>query len=445
MATPETDETDQASRVENPPAEKAPAPASPPKPRAGSFFSKLFLSVLTLLILLGIAGYGALIFRDADPRLGLAATYVDDGLKEARDALDKAQTTVAGLMGESPKPAGSKVTTHRTGALTQPPVAEPVPSPAPEKIENAQESKVEDLKVREPAPPLVEVPKAPEKPVASETPPPEPPHKPADIVQAPRPAAPAAVASVEPAPAPATPAVRAEAPDADGFTDRDLISALEGRIEALSDEVKTLREKLDAPKNETRAAPEAEVAKPEPPKAVVADGAATALVVAFALQNELAAGRPFSEEIAALSRIGAEPAPAPILIEISEKGAPTGARLREIFLPLVKKLKASESHEEPSHESGDLAEHLLQGASKLVKVHPTGQARPESLDGKLERIEAALTRDDFAAAENAFASLPESARAEASDFGEALRRRREADKAAEELLRGAIASIGAKK
>jgi hypothetical protein len=440
MAAPGNDETDHASNVDNPAAEAAPAPASPPAARparpARSFLSRLLFSALIMLVLLGIAGYGALVFRDADPRVNLAATYVDEGLKEAQSALDKAQSSVSGLIGEAPKPTNAKVTTHRSGTLAQGP-APLAPPPASEPVDKA------------PEPTAPEAAKEPEKPVspapAAETVP-EPPRKPVEIAQE-QPPAPIAVE-------PAKPAAKVEALDAFGFSDRDLISALEGRIDALSDEVKTLREKLDAPKSEARAAPESEVVKSEPAKPesvapetlrpAIADGAASAFVLAFALQRDLEAGRPYAEEIAALARLGAEPAPPEALVAFSEKGAPTGARLREIFLPLAKKLKALEPGAEAAHEQ-NLTEHLLHGASKLVKVRPTGQAQPETLEGKIELIESALTHGDFAGAEKLIDNLPEAAKAETAEFAVTLHRRVEAEKAADELLRGAIASISAKK
>ncbi len=164
------------------------------------------------------------------------------------------------------------------------------------------------------------------------------------------------------------------------------------------------------------------------------------MVLAFAVQRELEAGRPFGAEIAAFSRLGANPAPAPVLIELADKGAPTGPALREAFLPISKKLRAQESH----GDSGALTEHLLQGASKLVKVRPTGEALPETIDGKLDRILAALAHNDFDAAASQFESLPEAARAETGDFGARLRQRQEAAKAADELLSGSIAALGKK-
>ncbi len=104
-------------------------------------------------------------------------------------------------------------------------------------------------------------------------------------------------------------------------------------------------------------------------------------------------------------------------------------------------MRAQESHHA---ESGALAEHLLQGASKLVKVRPTGEALPETIDGKLDRILAALAHNDFDAAASQFDSLPEAARAETGDFGARLNQRREAAKAADELLSGSIAALGKK-
>lgn len=449
MATPRSDGTDQSSKVDSPQKEDAGAPATKPGAaaparRARGFVSKLFFTILTVLVLLGIAGYGALIFRDVDPNVGVAANYVEQGLTEAQGLLDKAQETVADLTG-APKPA-SKAASRRA-LLDKAPLAPTTPAaPAPAPVEAAPEP------AAVPAPAPVETAKEPEKPApaappAAETraePVPEPPQKPVELAQEPTPApvpAPAPVAAGPAKPAEAT-AARVETPDADGFTDRDLISALEGRIDALSDEVRALREKLEAPKSEMRAEPQTEAPKASP---AVADTAAAHVALAYALQRRVESGRPFAEEIAAIARLGADPAPAPILIETSEKGVAPPAQLRESFAAAARKLKSHESHGEAGHEGGNLTEHLLEGASKLVKVRPVGHAHPDSLEGKMEKVEAALSHDDFAAAEAAFEALPEEARNEAKDFGDALRQRNEAVKAADEFLHAAVAALGAKK
>lgn len=442
MAAPQPEKSDQAPKATSPaPAGAGAKPAGPPaaaKPArsAGSFVSRLFFSIVLLLMLLGVAGYGALMLRDTDPRVGVAADYVDKGLTEAKGLF-------AGLTGDA-----TKIETPRAGrpTLEKAPLAAQEPAPAPPDASREPEPTAEAPAPEAPAKPAqeaveakpveakpVEVKPEETKPVEAARP------ETAKPVEAPVEAKPVEVAPpvvATPAPAPA-PVAKTESRDADGFTDRDLISALEGRIDALGDEIRSLREKLDAPKNETRAAPEAEAPKP----AASADASAAAVVLAFALQRELEAGRPFSSEIAAFSRLATNPAPAPVLIELSDKGAPTGPALREAFLPISKKLRAQESHHA---ELGALAEHLLQGASKLVKVRPTGEALPETIDGKLDRILAALAHSDFDAAASQFDSLPEAARAETGDFGARLNQRREAAKAADELLSGSIAALGKK-
>jgi hypothetical protein len=456
MAAPETEKTDQASKIESAAgaAVKTPTsrPVGPPTKRKGGFLPKLLLSVAGLAILAGAAGYGALTFRNADPRIGLAADYVEQGLSEGQDALDKAQAVIADLTG-SPKPAPKTPGPH--ALLDKAPL-----SPAPEEAPAAPPQTAQEPTPQESTPAPAETTKAPEappadNPVAQAPAPrsaeiPEPPRKPVDIAQEPARVPP----PVEKAPAPAAPAAvigsvtGGKSAGADDFTDRDLISALEGRIDALSDDVQALRGKVDAPKSDARAAPETEVSKTEAekpgPAPAAPDTTSAAVVLAFALQRDLESGRPFAEEIAALARLKAEPAPAPVLIEFAEKGAPTGAQLHEAFLPIAKKLKSHEAHAEGAHDSGDIAGHLLEGASKLVKVRPVGQAHPESLDGKLNQIEAALAHNDFAAAERVFGSLPEEARSEAKEFGETLRQRAEAAGAADELLHGAIAALGQK-
>ncbi|WP_424360539.1 COG4223 family protein [Methylocystis parvus] len=448
MAAPETEKTVEASKAESPaPAGAAappPRPAGPPKKRKGGLIGKLFLSVAALAILAGAAGYAALTFRDKDPRIGLAADYVDQGLAEAQGALDKAQGLLADVTG-SPKPAQKAGNPH--DLIDKAPLA-----PAPEETPAAPPQAAAPVETaKEPETPPAEKPVAP-SPETKQADVPEPPRKPVELAQEPAPI-PAPIPAPVPAPVEPTPAPAAKASppaaDADGFTDRDLISALEGRLDALSDEVQTLRGKVDAPKSEARAAPETEVSKaeaekPAPAPAAAPDTTSAAVVVAFALQRDLESGRPFTEEIAALSRLNAEPAPAPVLIELSEKGAATGAQLHDAFLPIARKLKSHETHADAPHEGGDIAGHLLEGASKLVKVRPVGQAAPDSLGGKLERIEAALVRNDFAGAEQIFDSLPDEAKNEAKEFGETLRQRAEAAKAADALLHGAIAALGKK-
>lgn len=426
----------------------APDPESPKKSRglAGRFF----VSLLLIAALLAGAGYGALTFRDKDERIEAAATIVEAGTEEARALWDDARARIAGLTGEkkdeaqpeSAPPSGpadsvAEATMRETAEATQ----------AGKSEEKHEEQTAEKPSEKPVDPPALspETAKGPEKAPAT-----EPAKEPETATStatstAPGPAlmernfaalsakldetaelARRALVVAEQAAAHADGGAR-EGARKDELSALDLASALEGRVDSIGDELKSLRERLESPKNETRAAPVASGPS----------GEAATVVIAFALQKELTAGRPFVDEIAALQRTGADPALLSTLAPMAETGAPTGAALHALFLPFEKKIRAEE------HAAGqDLATHILHGASKLVRVRPSGGTHPDTPDGYLARIDAALTHDDFIAAQTAFDALPEADRAQAGEFAELLRKRASAEKAAYDLLHGAIAALG---
>lgn len=416
-----------------PPAQKTPDPKdggkSQPTPAAGAktaapgrrgsgLIGKLFLSLVLLLVVLGAAGYATLIFRDKDERVKVAADYIESELGQAQALMNTAPERIVALLGgkktaapeDAPASATSPVpaveTPQTSTASPEPPASEKPAAAAP--VEGEAAADVQKT---------AEQPKASEPEKMVEAPPPAP--EPAKRAEAPR--------AVESAPIAAAQETKTGATDKDELSATDLVNALEGRVEALSEELKILREKLDQPKNETRATPVAGGSA----------GEAATVVIAFALQKELDAGRPYADEIAALTRTGADPNVLGVLAPMADSGAPTGAKLRELFKPLAKKIRA----EEPTEEH-DLASHIIHGASKLVRVRPTGTEQPETLDGNLAKIDAALTHDNFAAAAAAYAALPEWARAQAGEFAQSLDKRLAVAKAAEDLLHGAIAALG---
>jgi hypothetical protein len=443
-------------------AVEAPAPESPKKGRG--LAGRLVVFLLLIAALLAGAGYGALIFRDKDERIEAAATVVEAGTEEARALWDNARARIAGLTGEQqgdaqpesaprsgPADSVAETTTRDSGEATQAlkseekheeqtaekPAEKPPESPTPSVGAGAETQNT----VRETAIPAPETVKGPEKEQAT-----EPTREP--VTAAPPGPGPAltgrdftalsakleetaelarrALAAAEQAGARAAGGAH-DAARKDELSALDLASALEGRIDTLGDELKSLRERLESPKNETRAAP----------VAGGSSGEAATVVIAFALQKELAAGRPFVDEIAALQRTGADPALLAALVPMAETGAPTGAALHALFVPFEKKIRAEE------HAAGqDLATHILHGASKLVRVRPSGETHSETPDGYLARIDSALTHDDFIAAQTAFDALPEADRAQAGEFADLLRKRASAEKAAYDLLHGAIAALG---
>jgi len=225
---------------------------------------------------------------------------------------------------------------------------------------------------------------------------------------------------------------RAPAPEED-----DRFALLEGRVDAMADEIAKLREKLDQPKIETRVAPEVDQA------VRAAQGKALAAVETLALtqslHRELERGRGFAGELDALKDRGADAQLLAALAPYAERGAPSGKDLLAVFAPIGKRLRASEDAAAPG---ASMTDQLLRDAQKLVRVRPVTEGAKPTMDVLVPLIEKALARDDLAAAADAFVKLPDAAKTQAKDFGDSLSRRQAAEQAAATLLANAIAGLG---
>ena len=104
-------------------------------------------------------------------------------------------------------------------------------------------------------------------------------------------------------------------------------------LSALAARVDKFEAALAAPKSETRVAPE----KPSP-----ADNAAAIAIVAGVMEDRLAAGAPFGPELAALRRLGVDPAELAAL-QAMVHGAPTGGALAASFDAIAPKVLAATS------------------------------------------------------------------------------------------------------
>lgn len=440
------------------------SPSEPPPPppvgrKRRSFFGRLASTLLLLVLIAGAALYAAIAFKDRDERLKLVADYAEPYVDQASGALGELKDRVRSLMGdgeptqtttiapEAPPsepaasgaeaPPASTASTAPTKSAEQ--AAEPTPqapsTPAPSPALEAQNPALEAQNA------AIESQKAAVAALQGRVDSAE------DLAQralraaeaaetAASAAKTAAEAAAKASPAPTAAIAPAEQGERGALTANEQVTALEGRIDELGDEIKALRERVESPKGETRAAPEATAAK-------TPDGPAAIVVVAYALQRELEAGRPYALETKALTRLGADPAALAALSPLAEKGAPTAAQLKADFAPAAKRIRALENG-----ASGDLAEHLMKGASKLVRVRPSGQApttEAQTVEEKVAHIETALAHGDLAQASAVFAALPEAAQNEAKDFGATLRARVDAGRAADDLLHGAIAALGATK
>ncbi|MGD9658072.1 MAG: COG4223 family protein [Methylocystis sp.] len=478
MVSPDDEEPNRIDLSEAQPETAEPPPQPPPpapvKRKRRSIFASLLSTLLLLAVLAGAALYAAIAFKDRDERLKAVADYAEPYVDQGSVVFDELKNRLSALFGEK-EPAQQEEPAQATAAA---PEAPPAPPPEPAQTAPAQTAEPAQTTPASPeappAPPTESAETTPVKPAETAAEPtlneqrPEPAanhvseaqnaaidaqkaavaalqsrlESAEDLAQRALHAAEAAGAAANAAQAAADAAAKARpATDAAGsgpeaaLTPSDQLAALEGRIDELGEEMKALRGRLDSPKGETRAAPEAAAAKtPEGPAALV--------VVSYALQRELEAGRPYAVEAKALTRLGADPAALAALSPFAEKGAPTAVQLKADFAPAAKRIHALEAG-----DSGDLAHHLMKGASKLVRVRPSGAPTGEArtVEEKVAHIDAALAHGDLAQAAALFATLPEAAQNEAKEFGATLRARIEAGQAAESLLHGAIAALVATK
>ena len=83
------------------PTPAAGAKTAAPDRRGSGLIGKLFLSLILLLVVLGAAGYAALIFRDKDERVKVAADYIESELGQAQ-TLGNSQIFLTAINGASP-------------------------------------------------------------------------------------------------------------------------------------------------------------------------------------------------------------------------------------------------------------------------------------------------------------------------------------------------------
>ncbi|WP_400765220.1 COG4223 family protein [Methylosinus sporium] len=452
----ETERTE-SEAISAPASEAAPAQ----KPRRKNWH-RFTLLAATLGLLATAGSIAAYRFRDKNEKLAAFATIVDETFARPEKLIATLRETIVKATG---KPAAPEKPADKPGAAK---LAEPLQksTPAPAETKPAEpaappRSGGDHITWNAPATPAT-----PPAPVPA-------PAAPAPVVVAPppAPAKPAAEAnpvssaqietltrrvdeleriarsalalaeqarSAEPAAAPRG----AKVPDQKVQDVEDNVSGLEGRIDWLSDEVKTLRDKLDAAKDETRAPREVDPAPPPPAPVAAAPeekgpNPATVAVVAHSLQRALDRGAPFPSEYAILSAQGADSQALAALAPLAEKGAPDARALRASFHPLVRKLEASADLK----PDAPLADRLLQGASKLVKVRSPVEKEKATIGDIADKLEAALDRGEIETALAAFAEFPDAAKAVAREWETQARQRVEAEKAAASILAGALDAL----
>jgi hypothetical protein len=184
---------------------------------------------------------------------------------------------------------------------------------------------------------------------------------------------------------------------------------------------------LAAPKSETRVAAE---------KPVAADNAAAIAIVAGVIAGKLAAGAQFGAEIAALQRLGVDPAQLAALRAVAA-GASTGSALAASFNAVAPQVLAAAS---PA-EKGGFVDRLLAHIRGLVQVRDLGETTGDDPGAIVARVEAECRRGDIAGALAAFDKLPAAAREAAGDWPVKARARLAADAALQSIQEAAIGRL----
>jgi hypothetical protein len=419
--------------------------------------------VLALVVLAAAVVGAAFAFRNQDERLGAIADSIESAIQNPQGWISGGQEKFTALLGEKPPQTGVPV--------KDPPIAEDRSGGAPPTLAQKEAPASPPADADRGAAPSAPVEPSPE--VKPQPPEPAPAGKPAASAPEAKPQA------LEPAPT-ASPRegqetsargddrhdlskridqleqlaqsalktaeeARAARPREDqvktapeSLSEREYLTALEGRIDELASEIRAVRERLDAPKSDMRAPQESAEARGQSPK----KGAAELVVVAQSLHQELEKGKPYAVELTALTTLGVDPELLSALAPAAEKGALTPAQLLEGFAPVAKRLRGLDAPK----STASYVERVARSFGRLVRVRPASEPAPSTtVSDHVDAIEAALKRADVAAATQAFDRLPDDAKTEESAFGELLRQRRDAEKAAASILSGAIAALGRNK
>ena len=198
-------------------------------------------------------------------------------------------------------------------------------------------------------------------------------------------------------------------------------------LSALAARLDKIEAALAAPKSETRVPAE----KPAP-----ADNAAALAIIAGAIADRLAAGAPIATEVAAIQRLGVDPAELAKL-QAAANGAMTGSALAASFQAIAPKVLAAAS----PGESGGVLDRLLAHIRGLVRVHDLGESAGDNPEAIVAQIEADCRRGDISGALAAFEKLPEAGRQAAGDWPTKARARLGADAALQSIREAAIGRL----
>ena len=206
--------------------------------------------------------------------------------------------------------------------------------------------------------------------------------------------------------------------------------AASAEIAALSGRLDKVEAKLAAPKTETRVAPEKPTANDNPGAVAIVSGA---------LSDKLAAGAPFPAELAALEKLGVDPAKLAALKAVAN-GAPSGPALAASFHRVAGKVLAATT---TAPAQGGVVDRFLNHMRGLVQVRDLNETPGDDPSALVSQIETESRRGDVGAALAAYAKLPAPARAAAADWAAEAGARQAANAAIQSIRDAAIERLTA--
>ena len=210
------------------------------------------------------------------------------------------------------------------------------------------------------------------------------------------------------------------------------LAPLQASTAALDGRVAKIEGQLSAPKDgsrstEARAVGSADEARATP-LALVGQSVAVAI----------ADGRPYGADLDALKALGAAPATVAKLDPLAAKGAPTAAALRDQWEAVQGSVLAAVKPAEP----GSAFDRFATGARSLVQVRRVGAVQGDDPAALVSQVDGALASGDVAGALAAWDKLPQAGQDRSRDWAAAARGRVAAATAAQDVVNGAIATLG---
>lgn len=140
-------------------------------------------------------------------------------------------------------------------------------------------------------------------------------------------------------------------------------------------------------------------------------------LVVSGLETAFAAGRPFATELESLSALLPDLAVPETLAAAAETGLARPDRLLGDFQAVVPTILAGRTAE----STGDWGKDAIEWTKGLLALRPTGEMPGNTPEAIVSRLEAAMERQDFVAADDLLGQLPSAMQSAAGDVATAIR------------------------